>query len=123
MSDSETDYLQEAEGESIDDGIMRAILAPILAIGGGAALLVEAGFQGIANLFNVFDDIRRFIGALFLEPIVALEMGAQATGVSAQEFGLLAFPLAAASVAGSLLIVDAMWGNDIPLVSAINPLS
>lgn len=120
---SDTDYLSEAEGENIDDGIIRAILAPILALGGGLAMLVESGLAGISDLFEVFGDVREFLGALFTEPLVALEIAAQATGVSSEEFGILAIPVVMASIAIGLVIVDTIFGNEIPVISVLNPFN
>lgn len=120
---SDSDWIGRAEGTSIDDGLMRAIVAPILALGSGVALLIENGLKSLSGLFAVFGDVRAFIGALFTEPIAALELASQATGVSSQEFGVLAIPIVMASIALGLVLVDLIWGGEIPIVSALNPLN
>ncbi|WP_256403473.1 hypothetical protein [Halorubrum salinum] len=123
MSSSGSDWVGRAKGTSIDEGLMRAIVAPILALGSGVALLIENGLASLSGLFAVFGDVRRFIGALFTEPITALELASQATGVSSQQFGVLAAPVVMASIALGLVLVDLIWGGEIPIVSALNPFS
>lgn len=120
---NDSDWISRAEGLSIDEGIMRAILAPILALGSGVAMLVESGLNSFSDLFNVFGDVRALIGAFFREPVTALEMASRATGLSSQEFGILAIPVVMASIALGLVIVDLIWGGEIPIISALNPLS
>lgn len=122
-SSGDTDYLSRADGESIDSGIMKALLAPILAFGSGTAMLIDSGLRSFADLFDIFGDARELIGAFFTSPTMALDMAAEATGVSSQQFGILAIPAVMASIALGLVIVDLIWGNDIPIVSAINPLT
>jgi len=118
-----SDWIGRAEGTSIDEGIMRAILAPILAFGSGIAMLIGSGLRSVSDLFNVFGDVRTLIGAFFTEPVTALEMASRATGVSSQQFGILAIPIVMSSIAFGLVVVDLIWGGDIPIVSALNPLS
>lgn len=122
-SSGDTDYLSRADGESIDDGIMKAILAPILALGSGFAMLIDSGLRSVSEIFGVFGDARELIGAFFTSPTMALDMAAQATGVSSQQFGILAIPVVMASIALGLVLVDLIWGGEIPILSAINPLS
>lgn len=122
-SSGDSDWIARADGESIDDGIIKAILAPILAFGSGVAMLVESGLRSLSDLFNVFGDVRELIGAFFTEPTVALEMAAEATGISSQQFGILAIPIVMASIALGLVVVDLIWGGEIPIVSSLNPLS
>ena len=119
----DSDWITRARGTSINDGLLRAIVAPILAFGSGVAMLIESGLASVAGLFDVFGDVRRFIGAVFTEPITALELASQATGVSSQEFGVLAIPVVMASIAIGLVLIDIIWGGEIPIVSALNPLS
>ena len=117
------DFLNRADGETINSGIIKAILAPILATGSGIAMLIDSGLRSFADLFDIFGDARELIGAFFTSPTVALEMAAQATGMSSQQFGILAIPAVMASIALGLVVVDLIWGDDIPIISAINPLS
>lgn len=122
-SSGSTDYLSRADGETINSGIIKALLAPILATGSGIAMLIDSGLRSFSDLFDVFGDVRTLVGAFFTSPTVALDMAAEATGVSAQQFGILAIPIVMASIALGLVVVDLIWGDDIPIVSAINPLS
>lgn len=119
----DTDYLSRADGETINSGIIKAILAPILATGSGIAFLIDSGLRSFSDIFEIFGDVRTLVGAFFTDPTIALEMAAQATGTSAAQFGILAIPIVAASIALSLVLVDVIWGGEIPIVSAINPLS
>ncbi|QHS17199.1 hypothetical protein GWK26_08620 [haloarchaeon 3A1-DGR] len=121
MSSSGDSYLDRADGESIDSGIRKALLAPILALGSGAAMLVSSLFENVTDIFGIFGDVRAFIGALFTEPIVALRLAAEATGLSAAEFGIAAFPLVLASIAIGLVIVDRIWGDSIPIAGMLIP--
>ncbi|ELZ56769.1 MULTISPECIES: hypothetical protein [Halorubrum] len=119
----DTDYLSRADGESINSGIIKAILAPILATGSGVAMLIDSGLRSFSDIFDIFGDVRTLVGAFFTSPTTALEMAAQATGMSSQQFGILAIPIVMASIALGLVLVDVIWGGEIPIVSAINPLS
>jgi len=122
-SSGDTDWISRARGTSIDQGLMRAIVAPVLALGSGIAMLVESGLASISGLFGVFGDVRRFIGATFTEPIAALELASQATGVSSQQFGVFAIPVVMVSIAIGLVAVDLIWQDEIPIVSELNPLN
>lgn len=118
-----SDWVARADGESIDSGIIKALLAPILAFGSGVAFLIESGLRSVSDLFDVFGDVRALIGAFFTEPVTALSMAAEATGMSSQQFGILAIPIVMASIALGLVLVDLIWGGEIPIVSALNPLA
>lgn len=118
-----TDYLGRADGETINSGIIKAILAPILATGSGIAMLIDSGLRSFSDIFEIFGDVRTLVGAFFTDPTIALEMASEATGASATQFGILAIPIVMASIALGLVLVDLIWGGEIPIVSAINPLS
>jgi hypothetical protein len=121
MSSSGDSYLDRARGTSVDDGLRRALLAPILALGSGLSLLVSSGLDSFSGLFEIIGDLREFLGALFTEPIVAIQLASEATGLSAAEFGVAAVPITFASIAIGLVIVDRIFGDRLPIVDSIIP--
>lgn len=70
MSD---DYLSRAEGDDPAEATSRGIAGVILAIFGGLIGLVNAFFDGVADVVGVMSDFREFIGAFFTAPIQILE--------------------------------------------------
>ncbi|MFD1599362.1 hypothetical protein [Halobellus rarus] len=121
MSSSGDSYLDRADGQDIDDGISKAILAPILALGSGLAMLVSSAFENFTDIFSVVGDVRELIGAFFTEPTIAIRLAAEATGLSSQQFGIAAIPVVFASIAIGLVIVDRIWGDSIPILDTIIP--
>lgn len=120
MADSGDDYLDRADGESVNDAAQQAITAPILALGAGLAIMVEAFFSGISRFFNVIDDARELLGAFLTEPVPVLTAGAEASAGALEPFGIFAFPLAVGVVAIGVLLADRLI-TEVPFLDTILP--
>lgn len=120
MSDG-TRFLDRADDtEGVDEGVRQALLAPILALGAGAAMLVEGLFDGFTRLTQVLADARDLLGAFLTEGITVLSAGADASAASVVDFGIAAFPVAVVVTGVGVLIADRMF-DGIPLLDAVLP--
>ena len=119
-SDGEAFLDRADDTDGIDDGVQQALLAPILAVGAGAAMLVEGLFEGFTRLTDVLSAVTSFLSAIVTEPIVILSAGASTSAESVGDFGIAAFVVAVGVAVAGVLVADAML-NEVPLLDAILP--
>lgn len=120
MADDGEQYLDRADGASVDGAAQTAITAPLLALAAGLAMMVEAFFDGISGFFGVLDDARVLIGSFLTEPIPVLTAGAEASANAAAQFGIAAFPVTVAVVAVGVLLADRLI-TEVPFLDTILP--
>ncbi|WP_281196058.1 hypothetical protein [Halorubrum sp. F4] len=121
MSQSGDQYVEDAEGATVTEAVLRVITAPLFAVAAGVSGLVATGFDQIGEVLSALGSVRDFIEALIADgPITIVEAGAEATAGEVGEFGVAAFIVAVVVIA----IAWVAWSTvdpDVPLLDQLLP--